>query len=96
MNSKGRSAGKGGDGIGVGTEAGLGQSGGHADHVLLGHADIDEAVRKAGAKRLHDHVAQVAGEQDDAFVVGRETAESVNEGFSQLAASTSRIAISNS
>ena len=63
---------KSGDRIGIGKEAGLRQSGSHADHVLLGHSDIDEAVRKAAAKRLHHHVAQVAGEQNHALISGGE------------------------
>src|SRR3954471_18883960 len=93
---EGPQGGKSSDGISVGTQTRLGESGGQADHILFGHADIDEAIGEAGAKGLHHHVAQVASEQDYAFVSGRQVGEGVYEGFPQLAASTSRIAISNS
>src|SRR5580700_8766743 len=63
---------EGGYRISIRQESGLGESGSHSNHVLLGYADIDEAIREAGTKGLHHHVAQIAGEENHTFICGRE------------------------
>src|ERR1041384_3011246 len=80
----------------IGTPPAFRQASGDADHVLLRYPDINKAVREPGAKRLHHHVSEIAGEQDYTFVSRRKATQRINEGFSQLAASNSRIAISYS
>ncbi len=44
-------------------QTGLGQAGRHADHVLLGHAGIDELPRTLAAQLVEQRVAMVACEQ---------------------------------
>src|SRR5207244_3532634 len=44
---------------------GLCETGRDADHVLLGDADVEEAVREAVGERLERVVAQVSGKQED-------------------------------
>src|SRR5690242_15138745 len=80
----------------VGTPPAFRQARGDADHVLLRYSDIDKAVREPGAKRLHHHVSEIAGEQDYTFISRRESTYCFDTGYSQLAASNSRIAISYS
>ena len=50
-------------------EARLGEAGRDADHVLLGDADVEEAVREPLGERLEHGEAEVAGEQDDPLVL---------------------------
>ena len=60
-------------------EARLGQAGGDSDHVLLGHADVEEPVREALGERLERHVAEIAGEQQDAIVRRGDLAQRADE-----------------
>ena len=60
-----------GDGVDERHVAGLGQARRHADHVLLGDADVDEAVGMALRERLDGHEAEVAGQQQHARIGGR-------------------------
>ena len=46
-------------------ESGLGEPRRHADHVLLGDADVEEAIREPLGERLDDHEAEVAGQEHD-------------------------------
>ena len=55
--------GESGDGIAERDEAGFGQAGRQAQHVLFGHADVEEAVRKGGGKGFHHHEAEIRGQQ---------------------------------
>ena len=50
------------------------------DHVLLGDADVEEAVREALGERLERHVAEVAGQQQDARVARGELDQRADEG----------------
>ena len=43
-----------GDGVDEGDHAAVGQARRHAEHVLLGHAGVDEAVREAIGETLDD------------------------------------------
>ena len=57
-----------GDGVDERHVAGLGQARRHADHVLLGDADVDEAVGVALGERLDGHEAEVAGQEQHARI----------------------------
>ena len=70
------------DRVGEGDEAGLGEARRDADHVLLGDADVEEAVREPLGERLDDREAEVACQQDDALVLLGELDERPDEGRS--------------
>ena len=63
---------EGGDRVCVRRESRLGQAGRHPHHVLLGHPGVEEAVGKPLDERLERGKAEIAGEQHDALVVGRQ------------------------
>ena len=56
---------EGDDRVDVGDEARLGQPGGQAHHVLLGHARVEEAGGVTLGEGLEHGVTEVAGEEDD-------------------------------
>ena len=68
-------------------EPGLGETGGDADHVLLGHADVEEPVREPLRERLDHREAEVTREQDDPLVLLRELDERPDEGRPHAATS---------
>ena len=65
--------------------AGLGQARRHAHHVLLGDADVEEAIGVALGERLDGHEAEVAGQQQDARIGVGELGERRDEGVSHAA-----------
>ena len=71
--------GEGDDRVAEGDEARLGQPGRQADHVLLGHADVDEALRMAVGEGFQGHEAEVAGQEQDAAVLLGQVAQGARE-----------------
>src|SRR6185503_11726356 len=57
----------------------LRQAGGDADHVLLGHTDIDEAAWMPLSKSLDDGESQVGGQEEDAVVDIRQLDKRLDE-----------------
>jgi hypothetical protein len=72
--------GEGGDRVHERHEAGLGEAGGDADHVLFGDPGVDEAAREAVAKGFERHEPEIAGEQYDPLVGSREFGQRADEG----------------
>src|SRR5262249_61184240 len=72
--------GEGDDRVAEGDEAGVGEAGRHADHVLLGHTDVEEAVGKALDEGLEGVVAEVAGQEEETRVGGGQLDEGADEG----------------
>src|SRR5262249_58439629 len=72
--------GEGDDRVTEGDEAGVGQAGRRADHVLLGHTDVEEAIGKALDEGLEGVVAEVAGQEEETRVGGGQLDEGADEG----------------
>ena len=63
----------------------LGEARGHADHVLLGDADVDEAVGMALRERLDRHEPEIPGQEQHTRIAVRELGERGDEGLSHAA-----------
>ena len=48
-------------------ETGSRQSRAHGDHVLLGHAGVDEPLPQSVAQRLQGHEAEITGEEHESW-----------------------------
>jgi hypothetical protein len=73
-------------------EARLRQPSRDAHHVLLGDADVEEAIGVLLHERLERHVAEVAGQERDAAVPVGELDQRADEGSSHQPASSSVMA----
>jgi hypothetical protein len=76
-------------------EAAVGEARRDPDHVLLGDADVDEARRKPLGELLQHGVAEIAGQQQDARMVGGNPGQRRDERLPHDA-STSAMAAANS
>ena len=80
-------------------EAGFRQSRGQADHVLFGHAHVDELFRVCVRKWFQGHVAQVAGKEQNPRVARRQFGQGLGEGgshgFDSISARASRYSASD-
>jgi hypothetical protein len=76
---------KGRQAVDKGPEARARQACGHAHHVLLGNAGVDELIRAVLADAVEELVAVVAGDQQHARVLLRQAHQGVGEGFSHAA-----------
>ena len=77
------------DRVDEGHVARLGETGCDPDHVLLRHADVEEAVGKAAGEDIEHEVAEVARQQDDALVHCRQLGELRDEVVSHAATASS-------
>src|SRR5260370_11236918 len=73
-----------GDGIGEGNLAAEGHACGHAGHVLLGDASIQELFRELFHERRDDTKSQISDDQDDALVLLGQLEEFCDECSSHL------------
>ena len=75
------------DRVREGDEPRLGEAGGDPEHVLLGHADVEETIREPLCERLHHREPEVAREQDDSLVLLGDLDKCPDEGRSHAATS---------
>ncbi len=68
------------DRIGVGAGPGHRHAAGHGGHVLLGDARVEIAVREARGEVGEHAEAQVAGDQDQARILGGQLAQRLDKG----------------
>ena len=71
-----------GDRVDKGNQPAIGQAGGDPNQILLGDADVDEAIRKGGDEGFENLIAEIAGQQHDPRIPTREAQNRVDEGAS--------------
>ena len=83
------------DRIGERHKAGFREARGHAEHVLLGDADVEESFRMRVPEGLENGIAKVASEQHHSWIQFREPNEGVGKGRPHVTASSSSSAWAN-